>query len=196
MNALDILLLGLLALSGVMSLRLGLVREVFALAALLIGLFGAVLLTRAFSGVLPVLFHSAALTQIIFFLVAFILIHILVSLVGAVISRFLRAAKLGWADHLLGFGFGVLRGAILALLLLVGLTFVLPARHPLFAGSRGCHLAETPLRVFSDLLPDSARDSLQERYRALLGVAEQRPAEPQAPREAAGEGRSGASLRL
>ena len=181
MNALDIVLLGLVAISGLMSLRLGLVREVFALSALLIGLFGAFLLARAFAPILPELFGSAAVTQVVFFLLCFLLLHVFISLVGAVVSRFLRAAALGWADHLLGFVFGVVRGTVLAILLLVGLSFVLPAHHPLFAGSRGCALADGPVRVFAELLPEKAREALQERYRTLRGSGPGRAIESRVP---------------
>lgn len=176
MNALDIVLLGLVAISGLLSLRLGLVREVFALGALLIGLFGAVLLSRAFAPVLPELFGSAAVTQIIFFLICFLVLHVFISLIGAVISRFLRSAKLGALDHLLGFLFGVARGTVLAILLIVGLTFVLPARHSLFAGSRGCAWADAPVRIFADLLPDKAGEFLRGRYGNLRGAGAPTPA--------------------
>jgi membrane protein required for colicin V production len=175
MNALDIVLLGLVVISGLLSLRLGLVREVFALGALLIGIFGAILLARAFAPVLPMLFGSAAVTQIIFFLICFLVLHVFVSLIGAVISRFLRAAKMGAVDHLLGFLFGLARGTVLAILLIVGLTFVLPAKHSLFAGSRGCSWADTPVRIFAELLPEKAGDFLRARYGGLRGSAAPAP---------------------
>jgi len=185
MNALDIALLGLVLISGLLSLRLGLVREVFALGALLIGIFGAILLSRAFSPLLPELFGSAAVTQIIFFLVCFLVLHVFISLIGAGISRFLRAAKLSVVDHLFGFLFGVARGTVLAILLIVGLTFVLPARHPLFAGSHGCAWADTPVRIFSDLLPEKAGEFLRARYGTLRGAGA-----PVAPAVPAGRGES------
>ena len=169
MNALDIVLLGLVVISGLLSLRLGLVREVFALGALLIGIFGAILLARAFAPLLPVLFGSAAVTQIIFFLVCFLVLHVFISLIGAGISRFLRSAKLGAVDHLFGFLFGLARGTVLAILLIVGLTFVLPAKHSLFAGSHGCAWADTPVRIFAELLPEKAGEFLRARYGSLRG---------------------------
>jgi len=185
MNALDILLLALVVISGLLSLRLGLVREVFALGALLIGIFGAILLSRVFAPLLPELFGSAAVTQIIFFLLCFLVLHVLVSLVGALISRFVRGVRLSWADRLLGFAFGIVRGTLLAILLVVGLTFVLPVKHELFAGSRGYALADGPVRVFAELLPEKARDSLQSRYRTLRGPATTHSPDPATHREAA-----------
>jgi membrane protein required for colicin V production len=179
MNALDIVLLGLVVVSGLLSLRLGLVREVFALGALLIGIFGAILFSRAFAPLLPELFGSAAVTQIIFFLICFLVLHVFISLIGAVISRFLRSAKLGAVDHLLGFLFGLARGTVLAILLIVGLSFVLPAKHSLFSGSRGCSWADTPVRIFGDLLPEKAGEYLRSRYGSLRGA--EAPAPTAAP---------------
>ncbi len=170
MNALDILLLALIGISGVMSFRVGLLREVFALGALLIGILAGVVLSRAFAVTLPDLFGSRAVSQVVLFLVVFLVVYVIVSLIGGMIARAARSIHLGWADRLLGFLFGSLRGAILGMLLIIGLAIVLPAKHPLLAGSRGCALADQPIRIFSDLLPDRAREYLQERYAVLRGV--------------------------
>jgi len=190
MNVLDIVLLALIALSGLLSLRAGLIREIFALGALLVGIFAAVLLTRALAGSLPDLLKSRVLTQIVFFLAVFLAVQILVSLIGTFASHLVRAGHLGWADRLLGFAFGCLRGAIVALLIVIGLSFVLPGDHPLLARSRVLPWACAPIEVFSGLLPDDAREALQQRMETLRGCAEQtraREAERQA-RPALGTG--------
>jgi len=167
MNLLDIILLAVVGLSGLMSLRVGLVREVFALGALLVGIFGALILTRAAAPKMPVFFESAAATQVLTFVVIFLVFYLITSLIGSVIARVIRSVKLGWADHLLGFVFGCARGSVIALLLLVGFILVLPARHPLLQQSHARALADGPIDVFAELLPGKARDLVVERHANL-----------------------------
>jgi len=164
MNALDIVLLALVGISGLMSLRIGLIREVFALGALLIGIFGAIVLTRTLAPGLPELLGSAVATEVVFFLVVFLALNIMVSLLGSFITRLIRTVHLGWLDRMLGLFFGCVRGALIALLVVIGLTYVLDQRHPLLVESRAVRLSEGAVEVFAELLPPAARDELLERY--------------------------------
>ena len=164
MNLLDIGLLAIVFISGLMSFRVGLIREIFALGALLVGIFVAIILTRALAPVLPDLLGSTVVTQIAFFLAVFLAVHILISLVGTFTSKLVKAGHLGWADRLLGFAFGCLRGAIVAVMIIIGLTFVLPENHALLMESHAVRLAAKPIEVFAGLLPDDARIELQKRH--------------------------------
>ncbi|MFH1143990.1 MAG: CvpA family protein [Candidatus Eisenbacteria bacterium] len=174
MNVLDIIVLAVIALSGLMSFRVGLVREVFALGALLVGIFAALILTRAAAPKLPVFFESAAVTQVLAFVVIFLVIYLIVSLIGSLIARVIRSVKLGWADHLLGFVFGCLRGAVIGVLLLIAFILVLPAHHALLRESRAREMADGPIRVFAELLPARARTLIEERHAG----AQERTAQP------------------
>jgi len=184
MNVLDIILLAVVGLSGLMSFRVGLVREVFALGALLVGLLGALIVARAVAPSLPVFFESPAVTQVLAFVVIFLVFYLIVSLIGSVIARVIRSVKLGWADHLLGFVFGCTRGAVIAILLLVGFILVLPARHSLLQESRARALADAPIDALADLLPGHARRLVEERHAAVREAAEpeRRAEERGAPR--------------
>jgi membrane protein required for colicin V production len=167
MNALDIIALAIIGISGLMSFRVGLIREVFALGALLIGLFGAFVLTRALAPQLPVFFDSAAVTEVLCFVVLFIAVYLVVSLVGSMIARAIRAIRLGWLDHLLGFVFGCVRGIIVVILLIIGLTLVLPERHPFLVESHARAFAGPSIELFADLLPERAGELLRERHGEL-----------------------------
>ena len=74
MNVLDIVVLVLVGISGIMSFRVGLIREVFALGALLIGLLAAVVLGRAYGSRIPDLVGAEWATQVLFFFVCFLVI--------------------------------------------------------------------------------------------------------------------------
>ena len=74
MNALDILLLAIIAVSGLLSIRVGLIREAFALGALLIGLLAAVVLGRVYGPRIPDVVGNPVATQVLFFLASFVYI--------------------------------------------------------------------------------------------------------------------------
>ncbi len=164
MHTLDILLLVVIGISGLLSFRVGLIREAFALGALLIGLLAAVVLGRVYGSHLPDLIGGQVATQVVFFFVCFLLFYILVILLGLMIARLIKTMQLRWADHLLGFLFGAIRGAILGLMVLAVLTLVLREGHPFLAKSSGYRLADAPLRVLTVLLPEKAEEALRERH--------------------------------
>jgi uncharacterized membrane protein required for colicin V production len=174
MNGLDILLLAIIAASGIMSFRVGLIREAFALGALLIGLLAAVVLGRSCGSLIPDVLGNPVATQVVFFVVCFLVTYVIVTLIGSAISRLVKNLHLHWADHLLGLAFGLLRGVIVVLLLLAGLTLVLPEllpKHPgVLNGSMVFRAADGPLQVVAQVLPEKAAEALRERqtlYRDL-----------------------------
>lgn len=181
MNGLDVLLLAVIGVSGVMSFRVGLIREAFALGALLIGLLAGVVLGRAYAASIPDFVGNPAATQVLFFLASFLVVYILVTLIGTAIARLVRNMHLGWADHLLGLTFGLLRGSIVVLLLLAGLVFVLPdlvPKHPeVLTDSAVFRIAGGPLRVFSQVLPEKAAQELRERHQLYHDLRARRGAE-------------------
>ena len=164
MTALDILLLIIIGVSGLLSLRIGLIREAFALAALLIGLLAAVVLGRTYGSQIPDWIGNPVATQVLFFLVCFLLFYLLVVFVGAMIARLIKAIKLRWMDHLLGFLFGMIRGTIIVLLLLAGLTLVLPKGHPALGESLLYGYAHEPIKVLAKMLPEKAEEALRHRH--------------------------------
>ncbi len=171
MTLLDILLLAIIGISGLLSLRIGLIREAFALAALLIGLLAAIVLGQTYGNDLPDWIGNPVATQVLFFLVCFLAFYLLVTLVGASIARLIKAIKLRWMDHLLGFVFGAIRGAIIVVLLLAGLTLVLPKGSTLLTESRLYGYAEEPIEMLAKMLPEKAEEALRKRHEILRRLA-------------------------
>jgi len=175
-NGLDIVLLAIIATSGIMSFRVGLIREAFALGALLIGLLAAVIVGRSLGSSIPNVLGNQVASQVVFFLVCFLVTYVIVTLIGSAIARLIKNLNLHWADHLLGLAFGLLRGAILVLLLLAGLTLVMPTllpKHPdVLNGSAVFRAADGPLQVVAEILPEKAGEALRERQELYRGLRE------------------------
>jgi membrane protein required for colicin V production len=124
MTTFDWTVLLVVALSTLVAFFRGVVRELIALIAWVLGFIGAIMYTPALGAMLPEIPGYPSVRYII----AFALILIAALLAGALIAwpltRAIHAAGLGFVDRFLGSIFGAVRGAafVLAFVLVAGLT--------------------------------------------------------------------------
>lgn len=108
----DWVIVGIIALSGVLSLKRGFLREAMSLITWVV----AFILARLFSGVLsshiaPFLPDPAA-SLMLAFAILFVLTLLCGSLIQMLVTALVRATGLSATDRLLGVGFGVVRGGL------------------------------------------------------------------------------------
>lgn len=109
MNFLDILFLIPLLFALYRGFKKGIIHMVASLAALLLGIFGAIKFRPVFASMLDGLFDiSPEYMNVIAFSVAFVTIVILVHLVAYLVERVIKAVALNLVNRVLGMGFGVL----------------------------------------------------------------------------------------
>jgi membrane protein required for colicin V production len=124
MTLFDFSILALIALSVLFAFARGVVREIVALAAWIVGFVAAL----RYSGPGSELFAGLAIAPAARHVLAFVLILLVVLIVGALVAWLVksavRAVGLGFVDRLLGAVFGLARGVILAMVfaLIAGLT--------------------------------------------------------------------------
>src|SRR5580698_11032554 len=117
MNWLDYLLIAILLVSVYMSARKGFSREIIGLAAALFALvLGMWFYGLAGSYLIPWV-SSPRVANLIGFLLVVFAVLILGAMLGWIVSRFLRTVGLSFFDRLLGAGFGLVRGLLLAIAL-------------------------------------------------------------------------------
>jgi membrane protein required for colicin V production len=121
LNAFDWLLIGILLVSTVLAFRRGLVRALFGLAGLFVGfkLAGWAYIPVGDWIVYLKLMGSSVSARILSFLVILAAGAVLCELAGHLSQRRVRAAGLGLLDHLLGLGFGFVRGCVVGIALLM-----------------------------------------------------------------------------
>jgi membrane protein required for colicin V production len=103
MNYIDIILGGLLVISVVMGWRQGLVRQVFGILALLLGVFCAYKFSDFTAHHLSKWFAmNEAVTNMVAFAVTFVVVLFLVILVGRLADKFIKMVALGFVNRLLG----------------------------------------------------------------------------------------------
>lgn len=124
MTAFDYAVLVIVGISILISVIRGLVREVLALLAWLAAFVAATFLGAAVAAWMPQAIPTEELRLLTGFLIVFVGVLIAMSLIAMLVSRLIRRAGLGVEDRMFGMLFGVARGAVvvLVLVLLAGLT--------------------------------------------------------------------------
>lgn len=130
MNWLDIVLLILVAGSAISAFRKGFSRELVGFGAVIVGLvLGSWFYGTAGSFLLPYL-SSRAVANFIGFILVFGGVLVLGSLAGRAMQRFMKSVGLSVFDRLLGVGFGVVRGLLVAIVLVMAMMAFSPDRRP------------------------------------------------------------------
>jgi membrane protein required for colicin V production len=135
MTVFDYAVLLIIGVSVGLSLMRGLVREVLALAAWFIAFITASLFAGTVAELLKAMIANEALRVLVAFVGVFAATLLTMSLIALVVSRLVRSAGLGMEDRILGSVFGLARGMliVMVLVLLGGLT-ALP-RQPAWANA-------------------------------------------------------------
>lgn len=120
MNYIDIILGILLILGAINGFRKGLVVELASLAALILGIWGAIEFSYITTDFLIENFDfQTKYLNIISFAITFIVIVILVHVIASVINKVVEAAMLGFINRLAGLVFGLLKSALILSIVLV-----------------------------------------------------------------------------
>jgi membrane protein required for colicin V production len=127
MNALDWLLVILVVYSAVRAFLRGFFQEAFALGGLILGFLFACWFYRPLALDLRGLITSTSIAELAAFLLILAGSMILASLLGKLLRHTASAIGLGFVDRVLGAAFGLVRGALLGVVLLLALTVFLPS---------------------------------------------------------------------
>ncbi|MGM0497091.1 MAG: CvpA family protein, partial [Bacteroidota bacterium] len=120
MNVIDLVFLILLLWSAYKGFRKGFILQLSTLAALLLGIFGAIKFSDFTATLLTENFEiSNQYIHIIAFAVTFIVIVIAVHLIAKLIEKLIQAIALGFINRLLGVVFGVAKVAFIISIILV-----------------------------------------------------------------------------
>lgn len=124
MTAFDFLVIGIVGLSAVFAFVRGFVRVLVSLLAWVLGVVAAVRFSEVIGAMLPDFGETPATRYVAAFALILVGVLIVGALAGFVLSRLVRAVGLGFLDRALGAIFGVARGLLIAVLLVLfaGLT--------------------------------------------------------------------------
>ena len=130
MNYIDIVIIVVLAVGMVRGFINGLVKEVASLAALILGIWGAIRFSSFTAGKLYDYFDmSGKYVGIISFLITFGIIVIIIHFIGLLVDKLMQAVALGFINKLLGIVFGLFKSVLIMSVVLVVLNAI-DARRP------------------------------------------------------------------
>ncbi len=131
-NNADWLIVAVVAVSSIASLWRGFVREAISLAAWVAAFLLATMFGPAFESLLVDAIENPQIRQLSAFLLLFVATLLVCSLLGYLLSQLLKITGLGLIDRILGMAFGLVRGVVvvLALLLLVKLVLERGGAYP------------------------------------------------------------------
>ena len=166
MNLLDFVLAIILLASGVAGFRRGLSRQIIGLVsgvlALLLGIWfygtvGFYLLPYA---------SSRTMANAGGFVVVFCGVLLLGALVGWVVGRFLKVTGLSVVDHLLGAAFGLLRGLVFAIAIIMGVMAFSRGDKPpeAIVGSRLAPYVVDAARMVASVAPHDLKEGFRKSY--------------------------------
>jgi membrane protein required for colicin V production len=124
MTLFDLAVLVVVGLSVLLSVIRGLVREVLALAAWVVAFLAGNVLAGEVAPWLPEAVPTEELRLLAGFMAVFVMVLVAMSLLAIMISKLVKSAGLGLEDRLLGSVFGLARGllVVVTVVLLAGLT--------------------------------------------------------------------------
>jgi membrane protein required for colicin V production len=115
----DWLIVAVVVISALLSLLRGFAREAISLGAWLAAFLVASMFSPALQGLLRDVVDDEQIRQISAFLILFIATLLVCSMAGYLVSQLIKVTGLGLADRLLGTAFGLVRGVVVALALVM-----------------------------------------------------------------------------
>lgn len=159
----------ILVLVGVFSVLRGLwrgaVSQIFGILGFVGGFYLAYRHGEALGARLAGSFPSIPQPVLISYALLFLLSWFLIALAGAWISRGLHSGGLGGPDRLIGGALGLVKGVLAALLLVWGITLLVPPDHALLQRSRLAPYVRQAIQFLVEAAPMSFREKWEERLK-------------------------------
>lgn len=161
MTGFDVAVMVMIALSAMIGLWRGVVREVFALAAWIVAIVCMFLFGEQLTKLMPFAQDAPWLRSLAGYALVFVGVFVLLSVAGFLFSKIVRVIGLSFVDRALGMLFGVIRGGLIVVLLVLvaGATTL-----PQFAWWRESVTAK-PLATFAAVLRSKLPDDLARRVK-------------------------------
>jgi membrane protein required for colicin V production len=126
MNLVDLLVVGIVAISALLGLSRGFVRELLGVGSWIVAGYGAYRFGPAAVPLEMKLLGNADVAEPAAYVTVFVLLLILLSLLSNLVGRVVSGSALGGLDRTLGLVFGLARGAVVVMAAYIPLALMLP----------------------------------------------------------------------
>ncbi|HUE01655.1 MAG TPA: CvpA family protein [Bryobacteraceae bacterium] len=172
MNWLDVVLALVLLGSVVTSFSTGLAREIVGMVSMLAALVLAIWFYGTAGSFLQPYVSSPGVANFCGFLMVFCGVLILGAILGRAMGRLMRVAGLSFVDRLLGAGFGLVRGLLISIALVLALLAFTPGKSPPNAvvDSRVAPYVIDAARVVAAVAPHELKDGFRKSYGQVKAI--------------------------
>ena len=161
MTGFDIAVAVVVTLSALIGLWRGVIREVFALAAWVAAIICMFVFGEQLAQTLPFARDTPWLRMLAGYAIVFLGVFVTLSVVGFLFSKLVNVIGLSFVDRALGMVFGVLRGALIAVLLV----FIAGATNLPGMSWWQDSMTAKPLATFAAILRSKLPDDLAKRFK-------------------------------
>lgn len=123
MTLFDYIVLGIISISVLLSITRGVVREVVSLLGWIIAFFVASHYAANFEPLLPQTVKDQSIRMLIVFVLTFFVALVVVMVGSMLLSKLVKSIGLGLIDRILGAVFGLARGLLVVLIMMLGAGF-------------------------------------------------------------------------
>ena len=169
LNNLDVFFLVIVAISALVGIARGFTKESLSLVGWAVAAAAVYFLTPATNAIMKNYIASEMLSKFVSGLLVLLVVCILWVLAVDKISSTIRQSKLSPLDRLFGLGFGVLRGAIVVILLVMMISALIPedSKKGVFAESKFFVASEGFIEPIKSLIPEETMNSMQAQMEKL-----------------------------
>src|ERR1700745_387471 len=179
----DLVLLGVMLISGLLAMVRGFMREILSIAA-----WGAaaVVTLYAFSKLLPTAktyFNNDTVASVVVVAGVFIGTQIVVSIVTVRISDMILDSRIGALDRTLGFMFGLARGLLIVVVAFLFFSWLVPdkQRADWITGAKSRTVLDGTGAWLMSLLPDDPENTILKKFKKNKPEDDQPTTEPPRP---------------
>ncbi|MGH8282296.1 MAG: CvpA family protein [Gammaproteobacteria bacterium] len=162
----DYLILVIIAVSALISLLRGFLREVISLVTWIVGFWVALRFARPVGDSFTVI-HNASVRVIIGFVILFVAILIIGAVINFIIGKIMKKTGAGPTDRALGLIFGLVRGVVIVAVLVIAAGFTVLPRNSWWHESRLIPYAESVAGWMRHALPARVADEMMNGARTV-----------------------------
>jgi membrane protein required for colicin V production len=167
MNPFDILIFVILAYGVIRGIFRGLVRELASIVGVLGGFYAAYTYYPHMAKLISPWIANTAYLNILSYMILFVAVVIVVSILAVVIKYLLNIIYLGWVDRVSGALFGGVKAALIVSVLFIVLTAFLPKDSPFIKDAASSPTVATVSEVMAKVISKDMKSQFTTKIKAL-----------------------------
>ncbi len=189
LNNLDIIILIVIAISALIALSRGLMKEVLSIVGWVLGVAAIIYLLPVLTPFAKMYIENGWLAGIVTSLFVLILFLVCWTLFTGKLVGKVRGSKLSGLDRMLGLFFGIARAFLLIILFYILVSWMIPEdkQSETLRGSKYFQIAGSFAKPIEELIPESTLELIREKTQQVNEVADKTDEEENAASLSAGE---------